>query len=113
MRFESEIFAKGTREGGEKTHTPKKKTQKFFSENNVENQPSMVSKSTRFCCHPLNRPTTREMQWRMPQSLKQLVVLKFELMLVFLVKPRNIGGEKLLRICFNKDKIAIFLCVFF
>ncbi len=29
MRFESEIIVKGTREGGEKTHTPKK-TQDFF-----------------------------------------------------------------------------------
>ena len=29
MRFESETFAKGTREGGEKTHT-RKKTQEYF-----------------------------------------------------------------------------------
>ncbi len=50
MRFESESFAKGTREGGEKNHPPpKKKNTGIFSKNNVGNQPGIVSNSTRFC----------------------------------------------------------------
>ena len=54
-----------------------------------------------------------EMQWMMHQSLKQPVVLKFELILILLVKQRNKGNEKLLRACFHKDKSALFICVCF
>ncbi len=61
----------------------------------------------------LNRPIMREIQWKMHQSLKQPVVLNFELILILLVKQRNKGNEKLLRICFNKDKSALFICVCF
>ncbi len=54
-----------------------------------------------------------EMQWRMHQSFKQPVALKFELMLILLIQQRNKENEKLLRICFNNDKSALYVCVCF
>ena len=55
----------------------------------------------------------REMQWRIHGSFKQPVDLKFELMLILLIKQRNKETEKLLRICLNNDKSALFICVCF
>ncbi len=109
MWFESGIFAKGTREGGKKTHTPKKTHGYFLLKSRKSTREGLqVSKILSPCT--ANRSTLWEMQLRVHFFSQTTSCLKF---FIVLMENRRKHNIMFLSICFNKEKKALFTCVRF